>query len=322
MAALASAPTRTWGQLTKWCSTTTWGVAGWQRGLVALIAAVIFWPQASVDPATGVDPSWQAGLALARGHDLAWGREIVFTFGPLGFLQNTAYYSFDQSLLASVYQVIVVAALFLGIATALRQRRAPMTSLIGAFVATGIATFFHIGLGLEAGASLGLLYPELAALAAFVWASVPLLQEAPKRSTVFATCVALGAVAGFQLLIKINSGPAILAIALTASLLLGWRAVGRHCATAAAFAVSTVVWWLLAGQHLGDLPTWLKFSASVASGYSDGMAVSLLPVAPIAVPALIVTVAWLGVLCALFVRGRPEIPAASLRSWVSRRSSP
>src|SRR5271154_6040637 len=119
MAALTLVPVRTLGHVRTWCSTTAWGAAGWQQGLAAAIAAVIFWPQASVDPVVGPDPPWQAGLALARAHDLAWGPEIVYTYGPLGFLQTTAYYSFDQSLLATVYQPIVVAALFLGIAAAL-----------------------------------------------------------------------------------------------------------------------------------------------------------------------------------------------------------
>jgi len=119
MAAIALAPVRTLGHVKTWCSTTAWGSARWQRGVATAIAGVIFWPQASADAVVGLDTSWQAGLALAPINHLAWGREIVFTYGPLGFLQNTAYYSFDQSVLATVYQLITVGALFLGIAAAL-----------------------------------------------------------------------------------------------------------------------------------------------------------------------------------------------------------
>ena len=72
----------------------------------------------------------------------------MYTFGPLGFLQNTAYYAFSQSLLASIYQPAVIAALFLGIAAVLRQRHAPMTSLVGSFVTTGILSILHTGHGL------------------------------------------------------------------------------------------------------------------------------------------------------------------------------
>jgi hypothetical protein len=179
-------------------------------------------------------------VALARIHDLAWGPEIVLTYGPLGFLQTSAYYSFDESLLATIYQPIIVAALFLGIAAALRQCHAPMPSLIGAFVTTGIVVILHIGHG---GVS-GLEYPELAVLAAFAWAAVPLLQHDPRRSTVFTTCLVLGAAAGLQLLVKFNTGLTIVIIALAVSVLVDWRAVGRHCATVTAFAASTLIWWV------------------------------------------------------------------------------
>ena len=286
----------------RWCSTTTWGAARWQRGVAAAIAALIFWPQSSVDAGVGIDQSWQAGLALARAHDLAWGPEIVLApYGPLGFFQTTAYYSFDQSVLATIYQPIIVAALFLGITAALRQRHAPITSLIGAFVTTGTIAILHIGHAWVP----GMMYPEMAVLAAFAWASLPLLQHDPKRSTAFITCIVLGAVAGLQLLVKFNTGLTIVAIALAVSVLLDWRAAGRHCATVTAFAASSVIWWVLAGQRLGDLPAWLRSSAAMLSGYSEGQGVTL---SLFAVPTVVVILAWIGTLCVMYVRGGPEIP--------------
>lgn len=302
-------PLRAPRQVRTWISTTTWGSARWQRGLVAVIAGVIFWPQSSVDAGIGLDPSWQAGLAMARAQHIAWGRELVFTYGPLGFLRTGAYYSFDQSLLAAVCQVAIIAVLFLGITAVLSLRTAPMTSLVGAFVTTGIVTILSVGHGLafRPGSALEMTYPELVVLAAFVWASVPLLQEEPKRAKVFTICVTLGAVAGFQLLMKFNTGFAVLAIALTASGLLGWKAVGRHCATVAAFAASALICWVaLAGQRPGDLPAWLRSSMAIASGYVDGMSASPLP--RWGLPAIVLSVGWIVVLCRLFVRGGPEIP--------------
>lgn len=276
------------------CSTTSWGTSRWQQGLAAVVTALIFSSQAPTDAAAGLDPSWETALALARDHDLAWGPQIVFTSGPLGFLHNSPYYYFGQSVAAACYQIIVLTALFLGVAAALRPRHAPMTSLVGAFVTTGIANFLIVGL-----------YPDLAVLAAFAWASVPLLQQAPKRSTVYATCITLGAVAGFALLVKINSGPTILALALAVSLLADWQAIGRHLATLTAFVLSTLIWWALAGQHLGKLPVWLKLSGAVASGYVDGMAV---PLPVLSIPTVAFTIAWLALLCVTLIRGGPEIP--------------
>jgi hypothetical protein len=315
MAASTLAPVRTLGHVRRWCSTTEWGAAGWQQCLAAVIVAVLFRSQSPGDAAVGLDPSWQAGLALARVQHLAWGPEIVFTYGPLGFLQTTAYYSFGQSVLATIYQVIVVAALFLGIAAALRQRHAPMTSLIGAFIATGVATIVYNGIPQEFGISLPMMYPDLAVLATFVWAAVPLLQDNPKRSTVLTTCLVVGAVAGFQLLVKLNSGIGIVAIALAASVLLGWKAVARHCATVATFAASMLASWVLAGQRPGNLPAWLRYSAAVTSGYSEGRS-TLLDFyvesgehqITFTRSAIVLVAAWVGALCVMFVRGGSEIP--------------
>lgn len=300
MVTTASVPTTALGRIRTWCSTTAWGSARWQRGVAALITVLIFWPQASVDAAIGPDQSTLAGVALARIHHLAWGPEVVSTYGPLAFLQNTAYYSFGQSVLATIYQPIIVAVLFLGIAAALRQRHAPMTSLLGAFLTTGIVAILHIGHG---GVS-GLEYPELAGLAALPWAAVPLLQQYPKRSTVMSTCTVLGAFAGLQLLVKLNAGLAIVAIALGLSVLLDWRAIGRHCATVTAFAASTFIWWVLDGQRPDNLPAWLRSSATLASGY--GAAEDDLTL--LTVVAVLLTLAWIGALWMMFIRGGPQIP--------------
>ncbi|KZS85081.1 hypothetical protein [Mycobacterium persicum] len=282
------------GRVKTWCSTAGWGSARWQRCLAALVTAVLFWPQSSVDADSGLDPSWEAAVALARIHHLAWGPEIVFTYGPLAFLQNTGYYSTQQAVLATLYQVAVIAALFLGVTAAMRRRYPAATALLGAFVTTGITAIL-----------LGSMYPEVVVLAAFAWSAPLLLDDDVKRSTTFITCVVVAAVGGFELLVKFNTGLVIAAIALTASILRDWRAVGRHCATVTTFAVSIPIWWLLAGQRLGNLPVWLRYSGQIVSGYIEGQAV---PIPLDAVGAVLLTVAWLVVVCAMLVHGGRRIP--------------
>src|SRR5689334_20193887 len=39
-----------------------------------------------------VPQSWEAVLSYAAAHHLQWGRDIVFTFGPLGFLTSDYYW--------------------------------------------------------------------------------------------------------------------------------------------------------------------------------------------------------------------------------------
>jgi hypothetical protein len=37
-------------------------------------------------PTVGLDPSWQLALSKAHGQYLDWGKDIIFTYGPLGYL--------------------------------------------------------------------------------------------------------------------------------------------------------------------------------------------------------------------------------------------
>lgn len=282
------------GRVKTWCSTAGWGSTRWQRCLAALVTAVLFWPQSSVDADSGLDPSWEAAVALARIHHLEWGPEIVFTYGPLAFLQNTGYYSTQQAVLATLYQVAVIATLFLGVTAAMRRCYPATTALLGAFVTTGITAIL-----------LGSMYPETVVLAAFAWSAPLLLRDDVKRSTAFITCVVVAAVGGFELLVKFNTGAVIAAIALAASILRDWRALGRHCVTVIVFAASIPMWWLLAGQRLGNLPVWLGYSGQIVSGYIEGQAV---PIPRDAVGAVLLTIAWVVVICAMFVRGGPVIP--------------
>jgi len=284
-----------------WCSTTTWGSAPGQQALAAVVAALVIAPQASVEAGTGLDPSWEAVVALARIQHIAWGPQLAFTYGPLGYLQTTAYYTYDQSVLATIYQFSVVGALFLGIAAALRQRYAPMASIVGAFAASGMAAILQVGHG----TALGMMYPELAILAALAWAAVPMLQLRPKPPAIYGTCIALGAVAGLQLLVKFNTGLSILIIALTTSVVLGWKALVRHGATVAAFTISAIIWWIIANQRLGDLPSWLKYSTAILSGYNESQAV---PLTPAAASAVVLSFAWIGALCVLFTRAGARVP--------------
>ena len=58
-----------------------WGL----RGLFFLALFVVTWPIAAVTPGPGLYQSWVLGLAMAVSEGLVWVRDIVFTYGPLGY---------------------------------------------------------------------------------------------------------------------------------------------------------------------------------------------------------------------------------------------
>ncbi len=78
-----SAPVRAaWNARGPWRAPWAWAAA------VLLFAATVHPP---LFPFTGLDGSWILALAYAQEHGLVWGRDIVFTFGPLGVLQTEVF---------------------------------------------------------------------------------------------------------------------------------------------------------------------------------------------------------------------------------------
>ena len=83
-----------------------WSVVG-----VAFVLLLLTWPALNLAPRFGLDASWQAALHLAAHTDLAWGRDVMFTYGPLGFLQEPALYDSGLWMLSFAYQSLIHVAL-------------------------------------------------------------------------------------------------------------------------------------------------------------------------------------------------------------------
>src|SRR5882762_2834097 len=58
----------------------------WIFGLMFLWMALALVPVLPQIPATGLDGSWAHALNVAHAHNLVFGRDVIFTFGPLGYL--------------------------------------------------------------------------------------------------------------------------------------------------------------------------------------------------------------------------------------------
>jgi hypothetical protein len=92
--------------------------------LLAVCTFVVFaallppWsPQPFVD---GLDSSWNAALAVALTRGLAFGRDIVFTYGPLGFLSTQGYW---PGLLGSSIALKLLLALAIAVVAPVMVRR-------------------------------------------------------------------------------------------------------------------------------------------------------------------------------------------------------
>jgi hypothetical protein len=221
-------------------------------GLAGLAVALLCWRVGMNAPGAGLDASWNAGLAMAAHEDLQFGRELVFTYGPLGFLGSPYVWYSQQGVLAFLFTAAVYVGFCIALVGAL-QRALP---LLGA----AILAFLLIGAlpPLEQ----GLLLAVIAALA---------LLERERPARVLNAFVVLAATfAAVEALVKLSTGPVIAAVFLLA--LIGARAGGRRIAAyLALFAIEVLVLWLASGQSLAAIPDFLANTREIVSGYSSAM---------------------------------------------------
>src|SRR5208283_1450346 len=103
--------------------------------LLALAACVSLPAVFTVAPGVGLDPSWQLSLALASSGGKVFGREFVFTYGPLGWLFCRLAVSKMGLLL---YDAFVWASLFSIYRAFLSKRPSPLDAI--AFIALAVVT--------------------------------------------------------------------------------------------------------------------------------------------------------------------------------------
>jgi hypothetical protein len=219
---------------------------------LGLLVAVLTWPSPGLQPATGFDPSWGAGLHMAAKEGLAFGEEVVFTYGPLGFLQVPTLWYEDLGILAFLYTVGVHwtnCALLLWVA---RRYLDPVLAVLAAIVAAS----FLVPSVVITGALIAAAYVHR-------WLPQSLRRWFP---------VLAGGLVAFALLGKVNHGIEIFALAAVAMLADDWHdAARRLAALAATAAVALVAFWLALGQPLGALGDYLSLSREVISGHSEAL---------------------------------------------------
>ncbi len=240
------------------------GVTAQRLGAVALVVAVtVFsWPVvASLSATASFDDSWRVGLSLALARGLAFGRQIVFTFGPLGLVTVPRAVTGGTLTLALAGAAVMQLAL---VAIVLHLLRRLFSWPVAALV-------------------------TLLGVSIIIWAGVPPLDEIafglvaialtapPARSRQAARTLALagGVLAGLALLVKLNDG--VGAAAIVGVGLLGGVSRRRHLAIGAVTLVlTTTLAWLAIGQPIAALPDYFRTGISIVQGYVDAMGYNLL----------------------------------------------
>ena len=207
------------------------------------------------------DTSWMIGLILAARQHLQWGTQIIWTYGPLGYIENPIFITMKQWAIAVVVGVGLQMALVVTMAVLLSLWRSPLWTWL---VVAGVLVI--PGAVVQA--------PDLTGLLLGVCLLVLALEQADirRRSCTWAT--AAGLVLALIALIKGTSlvcGVAMIALFILAC------AVRRKAAPAVnaclGFAGGFTVLWLLAGQSPQNIPAYVYGMLELSGGYSAAMGV-------------------------------------------------
>jgi hypothetical protein len=305
---------------------------------------MLSWRSLAWRPALAGLDSWQAGITLGFVDHLQWGPQLVFTFGPYGFVEDILPFSHLTAAVGFVYALGVIWGLAALIISALRPSWGLLPAGVAAWVALGMAANMveapELGIALALGLALASLRagPD-GATQEWPWTwvgsqtaagappapapahALPLgpapLGPAPVGSTPLgsserwrlALLALLGAFAGLQLLVEIDVGlvSAMLAVLAVA----GHTRRGPALAGAGgAFVGVVVVAMVAAGQSLGNLPSYIHGSVSVLLGYAPAMSSSNGRVAEDWYA--VVDIALIAAVYALALRHRPRPERAAL----------
>jgi hypothetical protein len=230
------------------------GVSVLRLGLIALIAAAS-WPVADGPARTGLDPSFAAALGYAITHGERFGSDILYTYGPLGFLGFGSPWYGPLTLLSLVFigsvHMGLCAVIVLG---ALRVLPALAAVPVAYLAARELRAF----LAFE-----GLLI--LVTCTAMLF----LLGGSDRGRRLAAPLGGLAIAIG--LLGKLNAGvfiSAIVVVAIVARSRPWWRGGLLLAAWSAAWLIPL---WLLSGHGASELPGYVQGSYELISGFSQAM---------------------------------------------------
>lgn len=228
-------------------------------GVVSLLWAV-YLVQPPGPAGTNLDQSWRLGITLAARDHLQFGRDIVFTFGPLGYVLSGVpepALAMTSLLVSLVVAIIVAGSLVFSVSgrAGLLQRAIYVVALLAL---STLLSFDYIAVaGAVALLTRAARFPRLAVL----------------------TGTTIGILALFGLLSKYTLGVDVLAAAVAAWAVDAVRGPSRRrrsAIVAAACAAAIVAVGL--GATLGFSPSamaqYVRGAAEISSGYSAAMAVS------------------------------------------------
>jgi hypothetical protein len=270
-------------------NTPGWGVVRTGEAVVLTLAIGLSLIAFQSPPDARLDASWQEMLIQAHAQGLQFGRDVIFTWGPWGFLCSRYHLGAVEAVPILVW---TVAGSF-GIAGALvvlTRSLAPWRRLAFAALFAGFHWFFQD--------------LDFMVLITLIGIAGLMRRDAP-LSRLVGWALVLGFLAQIKFTYCVISAAAVLAALVCWAHRRSWK---RVAGVALGYAAAVVGAWVLAGQKLDNLYPYVMRSLDIASGYGDAMGFDE------SWPVFICG-ASLALVCALFI-GRAWLTVADRRDSV------
>lgn len=209
------------------------------QGILLMIAT---WPAWRLGIAVGLDPSWNTALVMAHVERLRFGRDIGYTYGPLGYLAVPSAFSLSSVVGAVWYAALGGACLAYATLESCARR-------FGRFLGLAAASALMLA------APLDFFAPELYSIGLIL--TVCLVAQRQIRASRIAFIAVIGAAAALQTLVKPTAG-ALATIALMAAISMPGPKLRALGAGVGAYLAGFMSFWLMEGQRLSDMPAWAR----------------------------------------------------------------
>ncbi len=238
------------------------GMRALVAGAILVFAFLLFPPWHPAAMTEGLDPSFRYALNELYARGAQFGTEVIYQYGPYGFLLSDEYHphTYSQLLLARVFFALVL----VGLTLALASRFLTHVWAWGPWscVLIGALAWYDMPY---------MLLPHLALL-------VDIYGEGKRRLVLLALATPAMALASLIKFAYLLMAVAVLGVAVVAGLVDFWRdrpqtglARAQHllrsCVWPAGYVFSLVGFWQLADQHLANLLPFLRASWHLASTY-------------------------------------------------------
>lgn len=218
------------------------------------LLAIVSWNVVFGFPRPSLDASWEYAIYAAAHRGLHFGTDIVFTYGPLGFLNKPTLWYGDLAALAFVYQAALHILLCVTLVYSLRRQIGLIAAALVGFVVVVIAPS-----------------TDVPAVLAAAWCLAALSHDPPPFALWLVTIG--GAVLGAaETLVEARPGPVIVAICVI-TLLIRERSRRHLGIFFGCLLVFGAALWFASGQTLANAPDFVSNELQILTGYSEAMGV-------------------------------------------------